>query len=98
MLDAHLALVFKYMFYIYRHQFLEGKHIGTWTHQKQKGWAFYLAGAFSTPFASRFRESLKVSNSPLEEPELHLDASPTLDAKLKLKPRRRLEQLPDDKV
>merc|ERR1719234_657979 len=52
-----------------------------------------------TPETKRFRESLKVSNSPLDEPELHPDASPTLvDAKLKLKPRRRLEHLPEEKV
>ena len=59
-----------------------------------------LSGSWSTPFIPRFRESLKVSNSPnFEEPELHPDASPTLvDAKLKLKPRRRLEQLPEEKV
>jgi len=51
-----------------------------------------------TPETKKFRESLFSSESPLEEPELHIDASPTLDAKLKLKPRRRLEQLPENKV
>ena len=51
-----------------------------------------------TPSIPRFRESLYSTDSLLEEPELHLDASPTLDAKLKLKPRRRLEQVSENKV
>jgi len=53
-----------------------------------------------TPETKRFRESL-LSKSPtslMEEPQLHLDASPTLGAKLKLKPKRRLDQPPKEKA
>jgi len=53
-----------------------------------------------TPETKRFRESL-LSKSPTsltEEPQLHLDASPTLGAKLKLKPKRRLDQPPKEKA
>ena len=63
-----------------------------------KKFGHFIQGLCSTPSVPRFRESLYSSDSPLEEPELHLDASPTLDAKLKLKPRRRLEQIPENKV